>query len=320
MTIPVICDRCRVAGTAGTGDFSHFGDLLDFEPVEVRYRVNGWDPDAQRAFIALLATTGSKRRAAIAIGRNAFGIDQLLKRPDADSFRAAYDRAMAIAKQNGAMKLATGVADAAARNAMLTPPSRLRDLPSPLSGRGRSHEVAEGEGAWSKDAALAEAEHESLTLSLMRQYLIKLQQEREARLAGQVVAADFTLRQVTFLEVALDLALDNQGIDPWTWLANLRRDGHDLVEIAQTPFSRFLDEVRRSAWESEFPDLHRPAPTAEELLRHRGGYSLEPVEFTTPKTPRDHQQQMAEYAERHRKAAEEQVEWEASQLEPHAGD
>ena len=126
MTIPVICDRCRVAGTAGTGDFSHFGDLLEFEPVEVRARVNGWDADAQRAFIALLATTGSKRRAALAIGRNAFGIDQLLKRPDADSFRAAYDRALAIAKQNGAMKLATGVADSAARNAQLAPPSRLR--------------------------------------------------------------------------------------------------------------------------------------------------------------------------------------------------
>src|SRR4030095_12360826 len=72
MTIPVICDRCRVAGTAGTGDFSHFGDLLDFDPVKVRHRVNGWDADAQRAFIALLATTGSKRRAAQAIGRNAF--------------------------------------------------------------------------------------------------------------------------------------------------------------------------------------------------------------------------------------------------------
>ena len=33
MTIPVICDRCRVAGTAGTGDFSHFGDLLEFDAI-----------------------------------------------------------------------------------------------------------------------------------------------------------------------------------------------------------------------------------------------------------------------------------------------
>ena len=62
MTIAVICDRCRIAGTAGSGDFAHLGDLLEFEPVAVRPRVNGWDPDAQRAFIALLATTGELNR------------------------------------------------------------------------------------------------------------------------------------------------------------------------------------------------------------------------------------------------------------------
>jgi len=124
MSIPVICDRCRSTGNSGEGDFSHLGDLLDFEPVSVQPRANGWDPDAQRAFIALLATTGSKRRAALAIGRNAFGIEQLLKRPDAGSFRTAVEQAQAIYKQHGAMKIAAGVADAAARNAQLTAPSR----------------------------------------------------------------------------------------------------------------------------------------------------------------------------------------------------
>jgi hypothetical protein len=202
MTIPVICDRCRVAGTAGTGDFSHFGDLLAFEPVQVRHRVNGWDADAQRAFIALLATTGSKRRAAMAIGRNAFGIDQLLKRPDADSFRAAYDRAMAIAKQNGAMKLATGVADAAARNAILAPPSRLRGLPSvPDQIRDRRGEGGEA------DAPQPLTEDQALDLleSIFGKYLLKLQAERKARLEGNVVAADFYLRQASWFEVALDV-------------------------------------------------------------------------------------------------------------------
>ena len=133
--VPVICDRCRVTGIAGEADFSHLGDLLEFEPVPVRPRVNGWDPEAQRAFIAALAVTGSKRRAALSIGRNAFGIEQLLKRPDSDSFKAAVERAMAIAAQNGSMKIAQGVADAAARNAQLTPPSRLRGLPAPAPGQ-----------------------------------------------------------------------------------------------------------------------------------------------------------------------------------------
>ena len=47
MSIPVICDRCRVAGTAGTGDFSHYGDLLEFEPVPRPVkRVDGWHEGA----------------------------------------------------------------------------------------------------------------------------------------------------------------------------------------------------------------------------------------------------------------------------------
>ena len=50
--IPVICDRCRSTGVSGEGDFSHLGDLLDFTPVQRRKRLNGWDADAQRAFIA----------------------------------------------------------------------------------------------------------------------------------------------------------------------------------------------------------------------------------------------------------------------------
>jgi hypothetical protein len=112
MSIPTICHRCRSTGIAGEDDFSHLGDLLAFEPVPAQPRVNGWDADAQRAFIALLATTGSKRQAAQLIGRNAYGIDQLLKREDSGSFRLAFDRA--IAKANGSIKLAQGVAAFAA--------------------------------------------------------------------------------------------------------------------------------------------------------------------------------------------------------------
>jgi hypothetical protein len=131
MSIPVICDRCRATGISGEADFSHLGDLLDFEPVPRKTeRVDGWHADRQRAFIAALSATGSKRRAAQSIGMAAFGIDQILKVPGNHSFKAAYERAMAIAKQNGSMKIARGIADAAARNAQMTPPSRLRGLPA----------------------------------------------------------------------------------------------------------------------------------------------------------------------------------------------
>ena len=106
-TIPVICDRCRSVGNSGEGDFSHLGDLLAFTPVKRRKRLNGWDAEAQRAFIAALATTGSKTNAAKSLGRNAYGIDQLLKAEGSDSFRLAFDRAIAIAEKNGAMRIAT---------------------------------------------------------------------------------------------------------------------------------------------------------------------------------------------------------------------
>ena len=142
MSIPVICDRCRSTGTAGEGDFSHLGDLLDFTPVPRKTtRVDGWNEERQRAFIAALSATGSKRQAAQSIGMAAFGVDQLLKAEGNESFKAAFDRAMAIAAQNGSMKIAQGVADAAARNSVLahgratsalTPPSRLRGMPLAL--------------------------------------------------------------------------------------------------------------------------------------------------------------------------------------------
>ncbi len=98
-------------------------------------RVDGWNADRQRAFIAALSATGSKRRAALAIGMAAFGVDQLLKAEGSESFKAAFERAMAIAAKAGTMKVAQGVADAAARNAQLTPPSRLRGFKPLLPGQ-----------------------------------------------------------------------------------------------------------------------------------------------------------------------------------------
>lgn len=199
MTIPVICDRCRIAGTAGTGDFSQFGDLLEFQPVvQPRPRVDGWTEEKQRAFIALLATTGSQRRAAMALGMAPYGAAELRKKPGAESFSAAWDRALAIAAKNGTMKISTAVADAAARNAQLDAhPSRLR-----------GHEPGE-------DDAQGMSEDDKLQLieGLFFKWLGKVEQEREARLAGDVVAADFYLRQTTFFEVTFDLMCSKFGQD-----------------------------------------------------------------------------------------------------------
>ena len=252
MSIPVICDRCRTTGGAGDGDFSHLGDLLEFEPVAVRPRANGWDPDAQRAFIALLATTGSKRSSALAIGRNVHGFEQLLKRPDGAGLKLAFERAMAIYQQNGAMKIATGVADAAARNAQMTPPSRLRGLAPPVP----------------EEPTISEEQQLEALDSIARKFIAKVWQERKARLTGRIVEADFYLRQITFIEIALDLGASNLGRSPFEFLGTCRRGDHGLLQIAETPFSRILDERRRQLWE-DVGEPERPEhPPLRTLIDH----------------------------------------------------
>lgn len=223
MSIPVICDRCRSTGIAGEADFSHLGDLLEFEPVPRKTRrADGWSAERQRAFIAALSATGSKRRAAQSIGMAPFGVDQLLKAEGSDSFKAAVDRAMAIAGKNGSMRIAQGVADAAARNAQLTPPSRLRGLPAPLAEEGT--------------ADIPEDEKWRLVENLAARFMKKVAAEREARLNGEIVAADFYLRQITMLEVLFDLTATKFGWNPREVLRELRRGDRSILEIV----SRFF--------------------------------------------------------------------------------
>jgi len=251
-TIPVICDRCRSVGFSGDGDFSHLGDLLDFTPVPRKIdRADGWTAERQRAFIAALSATGSKRQAARAIGMAAYGIDQMMKADGNDSFKAAFDRAMAIAKANGSMKIAAGVADAAARNAQMAAPSRLR-----------GHEP-------DPDVTMADDEKWDMLTAIGTKFMRKVAAERQARLAGQIVAADFYLRQVTMMEVMFDLTATSLGFDPHETLRELQRGPIHSREIVSTPFSDWLDRVRRAWWQSE-GDPDRPEyPDLRFLVTHR---------------------------------------------------
>lgn len=313
MSIPVICDRCRSTGRSGSGDFTHLGDLLDFAPVPRKtQRVDGWSPDRQRAFIAALSATGSKRRAAMAIGMAPTGADQLLKAPGNASFKAAYERALAIAEQNGAMKIAAGIADAAARNAQLAPPSRLRGAPAPL----------EGEGDENSDIEAKLEVLERLAAKFMR----KVESERRARLAGESAAADFYLRQITCLEVAFDLmATEGLGLNAWDKLADIRRGGNNLAAIVDTPFTQFLDGKRREYWAADPSEPPRPIAFREEFLEDHTDHRTERDQhafgaITTPARGYTQEQwaamgmkeQQAARAAQCKQDAAEQLEWEAA--------
>lgn len=293
MTVPVICDRCRSTGLAGESDFSHLGDLLAFEPVPRKTRrADGWTAERQRAFIAALSATGSKRQAARSIGMAAFGVDQLLKADGSAGFKAAYERALAIAGQHGSLKIAQGVADAAARNAQLAPPSRLRGVPPP-----------------DEEVPFTEDQKLDLLESIFAKFMRKVEAERTARKAGKVAEADHYLRQVTFCEISFDLLSESLALDPWWALAHFRRSGHTVFELAETPLSHLLDEHRRSLW-AELDDPERPKhPPERYLLRKPGGLATEPADRFTGG---ERERQQAEYAARYAEEAERLVKWESS--------
>jgi hypothetical protein len=68
--------------------------LPDFDPVPVRYRVDGWTPEKQRAYVEHLAETLSPEAAAALVGMSAESIRRLRRRPGAEGLNAACDAAL----------------------------------------------------------------------------------------------------------------------------------------------------------------------------------------------------------------------------------
>ncbi|HUR36947.1 MAG TPA: hypothetical protein VM009_03960, partial [Terriglobales bacterium] len=104
-------------------------------------------------------------------------------------------------------------------------------------------------------------------------FMRKVAAEREARLAGEIVAADFYLRQITVMEVMIDLLSCEWGWDPQEVLGNLRRGEHEVHDIASTWLSEWMDRSRRLWWREE-EEPERPAwPDTHFLERrtHRDG-------------------------------------------------
>ncbi len=69
--------------------------LLDFAPVPLRHRRDGWTPERQRQFIAALAAMGSVRGACRVVGMSHRHAYDLRFHPEAGEFCAAWDSAIA---------------------------------------------------------------------------------------------------------------------------------------------------------------------------------------------------------------------------------
>jgi hypothetical protein len=319
--VPVICDRCRAEGLGGAVPFLDLGDLLEFEPVPRRPRANGWTPEVQRHFIAALAVTGSDRQAAHAVGKAQFGVDQLKKAKGNEGFLAAHARALAMAADDKSRRLAAGLHAVTAPAALWRPPepawskAESRQI-LPGTGRGTARSVVEGAPSPDElddlddDARLAAAGPKLKALDAFhRHYLQRLDMEREARLAGRIVEADFYVRQITYMEVMLDL-LSGDG---WRWLDRQRfqgKDHHRFIPIdpAETWFSRILDETRRDYWAESGEPERPPLPPPEQLVDH--GRFKTGASDCVHGGP-DWREQERAMEERHKEAAREQVRWEA---------
>jgi hypothetical protein len=321
--LPVICDRCAARGHAGDELFAMFGDLLEFEPVPRKKRADGWIAEVQRTYMAALALTGSDRQAAHAAGKAQFGVTQLKKAKGNESFMAAREKALAFFEEEQARRRAEGLLAAASYAGHRHAPvpaawsgAATRQEFRPGTGRGtipgRDPGMVEGSAPTGDDGTLTPAEEkvrEELLRVLLDKYLITLEAEREARLRGEIVAADFYLRQITALEVSLDVVSGN-GM---TILRDARLDGHDLRNIAETDMSRLLDQARHLYWESQ-GDPPRPDLFPAHLLQEHDGYATEYGEGDPGLKP-GHEEKRREITEQMRRDAEAQIRWEAEARE-----
>ena len=246
--------------------------LLQFDPVPRRYKAaGGWTPDLQRQFIARLAVHGSPGKACEEMCKDRGGVAKLYKSPEGASFRAAWDAAVELATRRWAERIP---ADQAAIASVALPALDNRRKWTPPQEEPEPE--ASDEQKW------------DLMQHLGIKFLKKVVAEREARVEGRIVAADFYLRQITMLEVMFDLTASNFGWDAGDVLRQLRRNGETPIRIVSTPFADWLDECRRKYWESQ-GDPARPEHPPERFVEHhhdgpwgsRGGqgYSTEPTDY-----------------------------------------
>jgi hypothetical protein len=281
---PVICDSCRRSGTAGAGQFKSLQPLLDFAPVPRRCnRHDGWTAERQRAFIAALAESGSVSLAAKAVNMAPEGAYMLRRQPGSESFRDAWDQALdhgaEIIDANAIDRATNGVAvpifhageqvgERRVYNERLTMWMLQHRKPRKYGAAKRGHLDADAIDHAEAIRADALANHKDWLDKLARLYARRVAQEHECRQAGDVTAADFYLRQLTHMEVLLELngggklllaVVENGGLGDGTNGSAFTEPGK---QIWQTEISQALDAHRREIWASA------GAPTRPPLSPH----------------------------------------------------
>lgn len=88
---PAITARLKSLESAVRSD-----DPLDFEPVPVKHRSDGFTPKKQRLYVEALAETGDTSEAAARVGMTERSANRLRQRPDARGFDMACEAALEL--------------------------------------------------------------------------------------------------------------------------------------------------------------------------------------------------------------------------------
>jgi len=260
-------------------------DLLAFTPVPRGKRAGGWTAERQRAFIAALGECGSVRAAARQVNMASEGAYLLRRHPAGASFAAAWDRAQA-----GGVRRLADIAIERATEGVPVPvfykgeqvgerrsyndrllmflmkhhlPADPHPLP-PAPGRpAGAQRLLPAPDAEPSDAGEENAKAKALREvaefldGVFARYERKVAEERGHRLAGRVVAADFTLRQLTHIELILDMGGRTQELLAlYTTGEPVIADGPRVPHHA-SPISELLDARRREVW-ARMGDPPRP--------------------------------------------------------------
>lgn len=253
--------------------------LLGFTPVPRSVeRPDGWSPACQRGFIAWLAAGGNAIMAARAVRRSESGAKQLRREDALGEFRAAWAGALALYRSRH-------------------DPADPRQPPPCHDREPRAAPAGEDEDPPDLD----EAEKRALLDEILQRYLVKLRAERQARLEGRIVEADYYVRQLTFIELILDIGGRTQAL-----LALMRQGETHLSAISATPGSTLLEKLRRAIW-LEQGEADRPPPAP--LGRHNDHFATGRDDYD-PARDGDRKDWELAQAEKRRLAAEAQAEWE----------
>lgn len=336
------------AGASQSGAMT--GELppeLEFTPVPRHSkRWDGINPLKQRHFIAQLAASGSVTMAAKCIGISSSALYQLRRGPGAESFAAAWEVAVDIGARRVLDVLIEhaihGTPETLSKGGEMILERRRYNhrammwivahrFPEKFGGEtglmnmsGMSGAMKKLKDKWraeweeeqqAEQATLIEDESQATAEAIdqfMRLYAIKVEAERSYRLEGRIAIADFTMRQLTHME----MVLETNGVgyaairDTFDRSLNGYPGGEDGRPCWNGPLTASLAQHRHDAWARAESHLPRPP---ERL--YRDGLPGEGV-----RGGKTHLQRHAARADAEQRIAEAQEEWEAAASEANWAD